>query len=110
MKAWWSESTNKLKFVKWVLWFIIALSLLVIFAMSFSTYYDYTKTPIDTYENVTNKLYWYVMVSREGFWLPAFLVMMVVVSYIGIILIGAYLKKFNQQRKSVNEPYWLTKK
>lgn len=51
----------------------------VVMALSWNDYHDHSLNPKDTYENVTNKLYWYVTISREGTWLPFTMVSLLVI-------------------------------
>lgn len=67
----------------WLFLFLTVTPLIVFLSSSWTGYYDVKLTPIDTYENITNKLYWYIFVSQQGTWLP---VTLLLVSLIGFMM------------------------
>lgn len=67
----------------WLFLFLTVAPLIVFLSSSWTGYYDVKLMPIDTYENITNKLYWYIFVSQQGTWLP---VALLLISLIGFMM------------------------
>lgn len=67
----------------WLFLFLTVAPLIVFLSSSWTGYYDVKLVPIDSYENITNKLYWYIFVSQQGTWLP---VALLLISLIGFMM------------------------
>lgn len=67
----------------WLFLFLTVTPLIVFLSSSWTGYYDVKLTPIDSYENISNKLYWYIFVSQQGTWLP---VALLLISLIGFMM------------------------